>query len=152
MTCKIAGHFFYPELCIAFRNKHLALRSLNPSDRRCYDLYVFIFGVYHLVLPPRSLFLFWIHGTLAYQKFPSHLGMLPTCVRAGFYRRFLFHPCRDLRHPNPRLLCPHLRSYAFPTRNPWRSFVTTSLSITWVHARRRDSPSIALWLTTTASA
>ena len=151
MTCKIAGLFFYCELCTAFRNKHLALRSLNPSDRRCYDLYFFIFGLHDLFLPPRSLFLFWIHGTLA-KKFPSHLGMLPTCVRAGNYLVRVFHPCRPLRHPNPRLLCPHLRSYAFPTKNAWRFFVTTSLSTTWVHARKRDIPSIALCLTTTASA
>ena len=75
-----------------------------PSAWRCYDLYFFIFGVYHLVLPPCSLFLFWIHGTLA-KKFPAQLGMLPTCHCPRGFSRLMFHPCRDLRHPNPRLLC-----------------------------------------------
>ena len=153
MTCKIAGLFFYCELCTAFRNKHLALRSLNPSDRRCYDLYFFILGLHDLFLPPRSLFLFWIHGTLA-KKLPAQLGMLPTCVRAGNSLVRMFHPCRDFRHPNPRLLCANevLKSSASRNSKAHPSSLTTCSFAMSALAPRRVCPSIALWLTTTASA
>ena len=143
--------FFYTYLCTAFRNKHPALGRLNPSEWRCYDLYFFIVGVYRLVSGSRHGRFYAFLGEL--HEAPAFLlDLLPACYCACDYRSIVFHLRLCLRCPKPWLLCPHLRSSGFRTKNPWRSFATTCLSITWVRARRRDSPSIAPWLTTTASA
>ena len=93
------GAFFIPTFA-----SDLSCSNVAALKIRAYDLYFFIFGVYHLV--PRSgstlpLRLFRpLAGTL-----PLHLDLLSARHRSRRHLGCLFHLCCPLRHPNPIALC-----------------------------------------------
>ena len=82
----------------------LSCSNVAALKIRAYDLYIFYFGLPDLFLLSRSLVLFGIYRTLA-EKLSLLLDLLSACHHPCPHLGYLFHRCRTLRLPNPRLLC-----------------------------------------------